>query len=91
MKLFKVRFLQHHALKITRGWCIVQAATSEEAEQFAQRDLVSKVPGYAYVVEVKELITLKEGKAQYVAGDFISAPEIVEQLKDWYNDERTRA
>lgn len=69
MKIFKVRFVQHHDLKKTRGWVTVVAPDEETAIQFANKDLIWKLRGYAYHVEVKELCSVKD-RPTYIDGDF---------------------
>jgi hypothetical protein len=70
MKLFKIRFHQHSKLKKTHGWLIILASNEQAAIAFANRDVIKKVPGYAYHVEVKELCDVVEDKCKYVDGDF---------------------
>jgi len=71
MKIFKVRFHQHHKLKKWHGYVIVLAPDAESALAFANRDVIKKVPGYAYHIEIKEICDVKEGKCAYIDGDFL--------------------
>lgn len=80
MKLFKIRFHQHNKLKKTLGWLIILAPDKEKALEFANRDVIHKVPGYAYHIEVIELCQIKDGKCAYIAGDYIPL-----SLEGWYS------
>jgi hypothetical protein len=70
MKVFKVRFHWHNKNTKKHGWAVVLAPDENLAIEFAKRDVISKVPGYAYVTETKEICTVKD-KCTYIDGDFI--------------------
>jgi len=71
MKIFKVVFHQHVDHKKKYGWVLVLAEDETKALEFAYRDLIRRVPGYAYHVDVKELCSVKEGRCAYIYGDFL--------------------
>ena len=81
MIAFKVYFKHHFRLQMCRCWVIVVAISEEAAVAQAQKEFIHKMPGYAHLLDVKRLCSIKTGGAQCLEHEFIPLNN------PWYNKE----